>query len=94
MKKSTLYYLTFLWLLLLFLFSFIEYSEITKAREYCKSIDGTYQFKIVHLCDGEPIYKYSFNGKKFWSFEIPDFKNMEINWSIIEQNNLNGGGGR
>lgn len=85
LKKRTIYYLTFLWLVLFFSICFIEYSEIKKAKEYCDSVDGNYKFKIIHLCNDTPIYKYSFKGKKFWSFEIPDLENIKLNWSIVEE---------
>jgi hypothetical protein len=56
---------------------------MNKAKEYCKSLNKEYQWKVIHLCDGEPIYQYSFNGKSFWSFEIPNMNNITINWSMI-----------
>jgi hypothetical protein len=85
LKKKTLIYLSLLWLLLFCLVFLFEYNEIMKAKEYCESIKKQYTFKIIHICDGEPIYKYSINGKQFWSYEIPKLNNISLNWSIVDE---------
>lgn len=57
------------------------FKEYKEAEEYCKSINGTFEFKVSYLCDGDFIYKFYKNGKNYWGFDIELPK--ELNISIL-----------
>ncbi len=86
MNKVTISYLIlFFGIILLIFSSLLVYSEIKSAKEGCELKDGVYSFKGIHFCNGEPIYQYEIWGKKVWLYkmEIPDLKNLSMNWSIF-----------
>jgi hypothetical protein len=84
MKGYLVYFIVLLGMLLVVLSVWLVYVEIKEAKEYCDSIKGEYKFRGIHLCNDEPIYQYSFNGKRFWSFKLPDLNNLTVNWSSLE----------
>lgn len=60
-------------------------NQVKQVKEFCDSINGTYQFRGVHLCNGELVYKYRIYGKEYWSTEI-NLNNLSFNYSRMEFN--------
>lgn len=54
------------------------HKEYSGAKDFCKSVDGEFKFKIKHptmpyICNGEPIIHYynpilNHSSSKFWGF--------------------------
>jgi len=65
---------------LVFIAAVLVISEIEGAKEFCKSINGKYEFKAVsmpHYCDNKSIFSYS-DGWDFERIDLTSMKNISI----------------
>lgn len=58
------------------------YSEMKEAEDYCESINKTYSFSMMHLCDGEVLYKFKRFNNYFWGFDM-DLTNISLNQTLL-----------